>query len=214
MKKFLMNIFLFLLLFIFFPETASADLVNPEYYTKTCSPGEVEVECSYKSTQPFGPTTYDECAKYKNDPDYRYLVEEGHSFGGSQKYCFKAVSPVAFFLYHVKTLLPLLFITLLLEVPLFLLFVRKGRKALLAVLFANLVSVPLLYLITIFLPFSGYMLVIFLELLVVIFEALFIKRMLNEIMFKKLITYSFVANAVSAIFGSAVLLFISALLLV
>jgi len=39
------------------------------------------------------------------------------------------------------------------------------------------------------------------ESIVVIFEAVFIKLMLKEIAFRRILIYSFVANAVSAILG-------------
>lgn len=68
---------MFMLLLIFttlFGRYAYADIVNPEMYTKKCMPGEVEVTCKYKSKEPFGETTYDECVSYKEDSDYRFLV--------------------------------------------------------------------------------------------------------------------------------------------
>lgn len=210
MKKFLLNIVLFFLFFIFFLKPAYSDVISPEYFNKTCFPSEMEVECSYSSTQPFGDRTYDECAKYVNNPNYRYLVGAGHSLGGGiNKYCFKAVSTVDFIFYHIKTLLPILLITLLLEIPIFLVFGFKGRRALLAVLSANLISLPLLYLATIFIPYSVFtvsvLTVLIMELLVVIFEAVFIKMILKEFSFKKILIYSFVANALSVILGGALL---------
>ena len=82
------------------------------------------------------------------------------------------------------------------------------------VLSTNLISVPLLYLATIFLPFSGFMALIIMELIVVIFEAVFIKLMFKEIGFRRILIYSFVANAVSAILGDIVLKIISVFLTV
>ena len=214
MKKFLLNIFLVFLIFIFFLKPASADSVNPEYFSKTCPPGEKEVQCIYKSTQPFGPKTYNECARYENNPNYRFLVEDGHSFGGSQKYCFKAASTGDFIGYYIKVLLPLLLITLFLEIPIFLVFGFRSRRALFTVLSTNLISVPLFNLATIFLPFSGLVALIIMELIVVIFEAVFIKLMLKEIAFRRILIYSFVANAVSAILGYVILRIISGFLMV
>lgn len=66
-----------------------ADVMNPEYLTKKCKPGETEVIAHYESEKPFGPTTYDETTKYENDPSYYYLVSHGSSFGGNVKYCKK-----------------------------------------------------------------------------------------------------------------------------
>jgi hypothetical protein len=69
--------------------------MNPDFITKTCNPDEEEIVCSYKSKEPFGSRTSDECKKYANNPDYRYLVGHGSSFGGEEKYCFKKVSTSA-----------------------------------------------------------------------------------------------------------------------
>lgn len=212
MKSLLFGISLSFLVLVLFPRIALADLVNPDYFTKTCAPGEIEFECDYRSNTPFGPKIYDECTKYENNPNYTFLVGEGHSFGGSQKYCFKALSLGDSINYHITVLLPLILITLLLEIPLFLIMISKNRKALLTVLFANLISIPLLYFATTFLPFSGLVMLIVMELIVVIFEAIFIKLTLKELTFKKVLIYSFTANAVSAILGSIVLKIITGLI--
>jgi len=66
-----------------------ADLMNPDFLTEKCQEGEEEVICSYKSEEPFGPRTEDECEKYANDENYYYLVSHGSSFGGEEKYCLK-----------------------------------------------------------------------------------------------------------------------------
>jgi len=209
MKKFLLNIFLILLIFISFPKPASADSVNPEYFSKTCPPGEREVQCNYRSTQPFGPRTYNECAKYENNPNYRFLVGEGHSFGGIEKYCFRPISTGSFIIHHLRVLLPLLLTTFALEIPIFLVFGFRGRKSLFTLLSANLISVTLFYFTT--LSFSGYTLLILMELFVILFEAIFIKLILKDVGLRKILIYSFIANAVSAIFGSAILRVIGSL---
>ncbi len=198
MKKTLSIIFLALLVLIFLPKETFADIINPDYLTARCDPGELKVHCSYSSRGPF-----DECAKYENNPNYRFLVGTGSTFGGSKIFCFKAVSTSAFITYHAKAILPLLLITLCLETPLFLIFGFRSRKALLAILFANLISVPLFYTATVSLPFSGLIVLVIMELTVIVFEAILIKFMLKENRFKKIFIYSATANAVSAILGSA-----------
>ncbi len=212
MKNWLSGIILAITGAILFNKIAYADLINPEYYSKTCKPGEMEIQCSYKSTQPFGPKTYNECAKYENNPAYKYLTGEGHSFGGRSKYCYKATSIENYLVYHIRTLLPLLLITLLLEIPLFLLMISKTRKGLLTVVLANLISVPLLYIATVLLPFTGFLLMLTMELTVIIFETLFIKFIYQDARFGKVLTYSFFANITSAIFGNVLLNLISGLL--
>ena len=66
-----------------------ADLMNPDFLTEKCQEREEEVVCSYKSEEPFGPRTEDECEKYASDENYYYLVSHGSSFGGEEKYCLK-----------------------------------------------------------------------------------------------------------------------------
>lgn len=209
MRKVLSTIFLALLILIFLPSPVFADVLNPDYFTNRCDHGEIEVSCSYRSKEPFGPKTYNECAKYENNPNYRFLVGTGSSFGGSEKFCFKAVSATESINYHVKAILPLLFITLFLEIPLFLIFGFRSRRFLFVIFLANLISVPLFYLATIFLPFSGFITLIVMELIVIIFEAMFIKLVLKEVQFKKILTYSLVANTVSAILGGFLFIFLN-----
>lgn len=208
-EKFLSYMFLAFLFLFFPPKAVLADIPNPGYFTAKCNPSEIEVECSYKSKEPFGPKIYNECAKYENNPNYRFLEGTGSSFGGRQKFCFKAVSSKDFIVYHIKTLLPLLLITLTLEVPIFFIFGFKGKKALLALLFANLISVSSSYLATVFLP-QGFILV--LELMIIIFEGIFIKFWLKEIKLRRILLCSFTANIVSAIFGSVIINCISGLM--
>ncbi len=88
MKKYSPLLVLVLLLFSNV-KIASADLINPDFLTKTCKPGETEVTCSYKSKDPFGPRTSDGCKKYASDSSYYYLVGHGSSFGGEEKYCLR-----------------------------------------------------------------------------------------------------------------------------
>ena len=80
---------IYLILFLFAP-VVRADIPNPEFSIKKCKSGEKEIVCSYKSEKPFGPHTEDECLKYKDNPNYYYLVSQGSSFGGEMKYCLKA----------------------------------------------------------------------------------------------------------------------------
>jgi hypothetical protein len=49
------------------------------------------------------------------------------------------------------------------------------------------------------------------ELMVIIFEAVFIRFMLREVRFRKILVYSLVANTVSAILGGVLLNLISGL---
>ena len=204
MKKLLFSIALTLLFIAFSPSQVKADVPNPDYFTAKCNAGEIEVECRWSRSSIDSPIK-NGCASYENDPSYRSLTGIGSTFGGSKRFCFKAVSVSDSISHHVATLLPLLSITLLIELPIFFVLGVRNRKALLAVLAANLISVPLLYLATILLPLTGFTTLIVMELIVIIFEAVFIKTILKEIGIRKLLMYSFIANAVSAILGSVLL---------
>jgi hypothetical protein len=206
MKKLLFNIFLFFLPLAFIPKIVLADVPNPNYFIAKCHPSEMMVECSYSSEEPFGPKTYNGCAEYENNPKYRFLEQDGSSFGGDIKFCFKDLSSDNFIIYHIKVLLQITPITLLLEIPIFLVFFGfRTKKALRILLTANLLSVPTFYLATILLPTRGYVPLLVMELIVIIFEAILIKFMFKENRLKNILIYSFIANIWSAIIGSIIL---------
>lgn len=208
MKKFLPYIFLVLFSLICFSKPVAADIPNPNYFTAKCNSDEIEIECSWSRASLNSPIN-DSCNRYKKNPNYRFLEGTGSTLGGSQKFCFKAISPSEFIGYHTKILLPPVLITLLLELPLFLIMISRNRKALFAVITANLISVSLFYLATVFFPFTGFPILLVLELIVIIFEAIFIKYLLKELRFRRILIYSFIANTISAIFGTVILNFIN-----
>lgn len=207
MNKLLFNLILVFLIFVFFPQLVFADVVNPNYFTAKCKPGEIEVECSWGRTTLNSPIN-NRCVRYEKNPNYRFLEGTGSTFGGRQKFCFKTVSTGNFISYHVKAVLPLILITLLLEIPIFFVLVVRDRRALFTVLSANVISVSLFYLATILLQLlllTKFTQLIIMELAVIAFEAVFIKLMLKEIRFKKILIYSFVANFISAVLGNILL---------
>ncbi|QQS39120.1 hypothetical protein IPM62_00700 [Candidatus Woesebacteria bacterium] len=205
MKKLVFVVFFQLILLHIFVTSIKADLINPDYLTKKCSPGKIEVECSYRSSKPFGPKTFDGCAKYKNDSNYSYLTSEGHSFGGKEKYCYTQGDSVNFLLLNLKKLFSLVIITIALESIFYFLVGFKNKKQFLSLVFANLVSVSLLYLATLTLPYSNYLIVLGMELAVVVFEAWFIKLVIKTIRVRKILLLSFGANLISAIVGTLIL---------
>lgn len=213
MKKLLLGISLIILFFTFSPLLVFADVPNPNYFTAKCNSDEIEVRCSWSRASLNSPIN-DGCVRYDKNPNYRFLEGTGSTFGGRQKFCFKAVSVSEFISYHINALLPLLLITLLLEIPVFFILGFRNRKALSVVLSANLISIPLLYLSTIFLPFTRFIPLMIMELIVVVFEATFMRFMLKEIGFRKILIYSFIANAISAILGGVVLNIIGMFLMV
>ena len=201
-------IFLAIIAFFFSSSNSVfADVFNPRYFNSKCNSGEAEVECSYRSEKPYGPKIYNGCILYENNPNYRYLAGEGHSFGGSLKYCLKAELTITSIGYHIRSISLQLVFTLLLELPLLLLMIREEprKKVLLTTISANLISIALFYLVTLFLPASGLLLLVVMELVVIIFETIFIKIFLKKVGFKKILIYSFVANLFSATVGSVLL---------
>jgi len=210
-KKFLWNASLILLIIIFY-ESVSADIINPEYYTKKCLPGEIEIECRWQTEEPFGPPIYDECAKYRNNPDFRFLEGEGSSYGGRSKYCLKPSLNIYSTALAIKILLQLLLITLLMEIPIFLIFGFRSLKAIFVILLANLISLPLFNLLAYFLAiflsslaFARPIVLIIVELLVIIFEAKFIEFNLKDVKLKRVLISSFIANTISAMCGKIAL---------
>lgn len=190
-----------LIIFLFIsPKFVSADMTNPDYFTSSCDLDEIEVECVIDVGNPYPRTFsifYNACDKYEKSPNYRFL----DSTHGTGKYCYKSTSVVAFVKYHMKKLFPLLLITLLIELPIFLIFRFKNIKNISVVILANLISIPLFYVVTIVTPFKGLNPLIFMELVVVIFEAILIKFFLKGVSFKKVLVYSFAANFASAFIG-------------
>lgn len=90
MRKIIFLTLFLISLLINIPKNVGADLMNPDFLTKKCKPGETEIVTSYRSATPFGPKTYDEGAKYENNSSYYYLTGHGSSFGGEDKWCLKA----------------------------------------------------------------------------------------------------------------------------
>lgn len=211
--------FCFLFVTSFFVAKVSfADVVNPEYFTATCNPNEVEVTCSWSRSNMYAPVV-DECKVYENRPGYRYLVGEGHTFGGSTKYCFdssKATGEQTVNFYpsrFLRTYPLLLAITLLFEVPVFMLFGLKTKRDLLFVIFANLISTLFLYISTAVLAFGGIMGILLLEAGVIIIEFLILRVALKIVKTKRLVLSVIVVNLISGVIGTAVLALVSYYLL-
>ncbi|MFC1726894.1 hypothetical protein ACFL0Y_00005 [Patescibacteria group bacterium] len=193
-------IFLSASFFLLFQKLALADVINPEWFEKKCEIGEIAITCSYKSKEPFGKRTEDECGYYKNDPSFRYLVGHGSSFGGEERYCIEKgeynrlaqgrllpkmrpqkskYDPFnSRYLksnpqgYLTSLLIPLS-ITLLVEllVGLIFMFIKKYPKKLLFwILMVNLITLPLLYFISPLVTEVKTLTIILIEVAVVIME--------------------------------------------
>jgi len=199
MKKYLLILFLILGLFV--TSLVWADVMNPEYLTKHCPLNKVEKECSYTSETPFGPTTFTDCGSYKNNPKCQYLVGHGSSFGGQERYCCEPGFENAHHLYvsQIKLFGLTLFLTLLLELPVFWLFSFRKKKEILVITLANVISVSAFYIASFWL--FGFLFVLISELVIIIFEIIFLAKILKGIDIKKITLATIVANLISAIIG-------------
>lgn len=211
-KKLVSVLFIFifsssLLSSIFGP--VKADLVNPEYYSKKCNPGEIEVKCSYNSEDPFGPTTYDGCLDYKNNPNYRYLVGEGHSFGGKSIYCFKPQNSTQFISSIFSKTAPQLLGTLLIELSIFVLVGFRRKTDILFVSLANILSVLGFTAIGLTTQL-GFIQILIAELLVIVFEVFFILKTTHRSL-GSVVGATVTANILSATLGTILLVNLSRL---
>jgi hypothetical protein len=214
MKNFLLFSFLLLFFFLFSSNSVYADLVNWEFHSAKCQPGERMVSCDWRSNEPFGQKNSDSCRQYKNNPNYRYLSSEGHSFGGSSKYC-ERYTLIGFFTGYIMSLVG----TLIFEIPIFSLFKTfRSKKSIFALILANVVSMFVFLLFQRFVPFLipqfgsesilTYWLFLIFECLVIILEAYIIKIYFAEIELKKIIFPVFLSNLISATIGSFIFSFL------
>lgn len=208
MKKSLIFIFFLFLSLLSFTKV-NADSINPDVFIKKCNPYEVTVRCNFKGSEPFV-YKYNECTKFENHPDYRYLTGTGSSFGGYSIYCYKPSSILSAVSFLTTRILPLLATTLLIEYLVLLFFFNKSELTInlkKAFIIANLISYPLFYISSLFLSFiisTTFLIIILLEIFVILFESKYISKKISEIQYKKILKYSIIANLSSAIFGTLI----------
>jgi len=199
MKKYLFVLFLILGLFV--SSLVLADLINPDYLIKHCPPSKIQRECFYSTDLPFGPTTKSNCGLYKNNSLCKLLVSTGSSFGGQERYCCEPgfENPSFLFMSQIKRFGLTLLLTLLLEIPVFWLFGFRKKRELLIIILANVISVSTFYIASFW--FSGFLFVLISELIIIIFEIIFLVKILKGVNIKKIILATLVANLISAIIG-------------
>lgn len=172
--------------------------------------------------KPFGPRIFDGCKEYRDNPVYRYLTSGGHSFGGSEKYCYKPAfstlptnpTEVLIDLYDIiqgviPQMIPLLIINLIFELPIFYLLGFKKIIPLFIIFLANVFSTTLFLLMDIFL-FHYLSLGIFGnaiigEVIVITTEILILRTVIKEPSFRYLIKAVLMANITSATVGTMTL---------
>lgn len=192
---------LFFSIFLFsFPSKIDADILNPEYMDATCNSGEVMIECQNGHWYPI--RGKNECIKYENNSSYRFLGEDH----GTSKYCYtNSTSNQSFNLpKYVISLLSLIFVTILFELPIFLIFGFRSGQNIRQIIIANLISVITLNLLTGNLPYSSLLIVVLLELGVIVFESIFLAKTVKSNRTAHLVASTVVANVISATLGYAV----------
>lgn len=206
MKTRVILLLVFFTCFLFLVKEVNADVINPEYYTKKCSSGELEITCSYKSIEPFGPKTYNECAPYENNPKYRFLTGNGHSFGGSSKYCYSSGSIIPDATYLISKIFPAFVVTFFLELVVFYISGFRTKKDILGVLIVNLVSVFFANWIIsfIFISLNKILFTLIVEILIIIFEAFFWKFWVPKTNSARIIKTVVIANLTSFVLGTII----------
>lgn len=212
--KYLFLLF-FPVFFLLFTHSAYADLMNPEYLTKKCQPGEQEIVCSYSRKSMLSDYDEHECIPYKNNASYYYLTGHGSTFGGQDKYCLKhgavAVSnPQLYYNFYVlKNFIYALLITIILELIAALIYLRKNTKyknILKTIIVANLISLPIVWFIIPQLTTIILLRGVFSELFAFLFEAIIIYYLNQKYLtLKQSVILSLIMNASSFIIGGKIL---------
>ncbi|MDD5606775.1 MAG: hypothetical protein PHN37_02870 [Candidatus Pacebacteria bacterium] len=77
------RIFILVIVIFFCFQIAYADIPNPDYPSESCNPGETMVTCRYNNIN----SEFNECKKYENDSNYRFLENSGSATAGEARYC-------------------------------------------------------------------------------------------------------------------------------
>ena len=209
MKKII--VFLLLSSGLLISNLVSADVVNPDYLITQCPLNKLQRECFYSSKEAFESETKSDCEVYENNSSCEFLAGTGSSFGGQRRYCcepgFKNASSSG--ISQIEHFGSVLLLTLLLELPVFLIFGFREKKALLAIALANLISVSAFYAANFWLSGIGFILIS--ELAIIIFEIIFLATILKGNKIKKIILATLTANLVSAIIGGILISFLALL---
>jgi len=207
-------IFLSILLFLT-ANSVSADEISPEWLNLVCPPGMVEETCSSHSEEPFGPEISNDCDKYENNYQCTYLVGNCSSFGCMYRYCCQPgfdsdqISPssISTIQYSLAGMFIGLFATLLLELPIFLLFGFRNKRSLLFITLANVISVSFFHIAGSLM--NGLIFIIAGEIIIFIFEVVFLTFTLKKFLLKRIILATLTANVASAVIGTLLAVFIN-----
>ena len=205
---------LLIISFMFFSTLAPvalADIVNFDFINSSCRPGEQWVSCEYDWSNPIL-LTGDNCKKLEMDPHYRFLSSDEHSLGGTKAYCYKNLSSAEYYPAYFKNLngfiskvvAPTVFLTIILELPVFFAFGLRTKKLLSSVIFVNFISVPLINVTLFLLPFGGVVVFLLAELFVIFFESGTLVAFNKNVTLLRGFLLSLGANLLSASVGSMI----------
>ncbi len=197
--------------FTFFGKV-SADIPNPEFFTKHCNRFELEVQCSYSSD-----SSNLNCMFYRQNPNFRFLTADGHVSvtkdgpvsSGTEKYCFKVSSLQAWIQYEMTKVIPSIFLTILIEIPLFIVFISKKRRPIAIVTLLNIISVTALHLILASVSTTSIPLILLLEIGVIVFEIWGVLTFAKVGKPKQITLFVIGANIASAVLGTLLLAFLN-----
>lgn len=210
-------LFFLLLIVTAFAPPAYADIPLPEYVNAKCDIGEQMIECqnspglyafgnpgnldrnAYINSLLF--SSINKCQKYDNNPSYRKLASDAH---GVAKYCYKnsqnfSQTLLMYFFYYFLAVL----ITVIFELPIYLKLGHKSKDNIKQILLINAITVVALNLsLRFFLPlYGGLIKILFLELIVIFIEGLYLNTRLRINSLVASLLISAWANIFSATIG-------------
>jgi len=191
---------------------AFADLVNYDFINSTCKPGEQWISCTnyIKSTDL---VTTDNCKKLELDPHYTLLTEKSSILGGERTYCYREMSSSEFFPQYLSRLYkfigeviaPLVFLTVILELPVFFALGLRTKKQLMSVIFVNFITVPLINVTLFLIPIGGLMMLLAGAMFAVFFESGSLVAFNKTLTLPRIFGITFGANVLSAVVGGLIL---------
>jgi hypothetical protein len=198
--------FLVLISSIVLSFSTKAQTVDYEFMFLMCDPNEEEVTCRYnRRLNWWGPA--EGCKNFEVSSSYRMLTGQGNVWEGIKIYCYDSTlagglakeysNRVVGFL--SKIVVPLIVLTILVELPIFFAAGFRTRKSLGSAMAINFISVPFAHVFMFLLPVTGLLVLLPVTLLVILFEAGFLVAVLKGLSVKRIFYTSAVANFVSAV---------------
>lgn len=186
--------------------SAKAQTVDYEFMFLACDPHEEEVTCRYNRRLNWWDPA-EGCKNLEVSSSYRMLTGQGDIWEGIKVYCYEKTlggglareysNRVVGFL--SKIVVPLIVLTILVELPIFFAAGFRTKKSLGSALAINFISVPFANVFMFLLPVTGLLVLLPVTLLVILFEAGFLVAVLKGLSVKRIFYTSAAANFVSAV---------------